>query len=95
MKLINKFTLWYLVITLLVLVAGSIIVFYNIRQEIRKSERKRLESIIEDAAGKIKQQEALHLIQTDHLKIKELNFSAKKKRFSYTRYFDMAFRRSG
>ena len=41
MKLINKITLWYLVLTLFTLSLGGVLVFYSVQQEL-KEENVRL-----------------------------------------------------
>lgn len=53
MKLINKFTLWYLCITLTCTIAGSFITFYSIQKRIDKASVERLENINGQAAAQI------------------------------------------
>lgn len=48
MKLVNRFTLWYLGITALVLFAGSVIVFKSVQQENDQEEYRRLRALIDD-----------------------------------------------
>lgn len=55
MKLINKFTLWYLCITLSCTLVGSFITYYNIKSRIDKAATERLTNINDKIAGQIRQ----------------------------------------
>jgi signal transduction histidine kinase len=48
MKLVNRFTIWYLAITALVLLAGSVIVFTSVQHENDDEENRRLLGLIQD-----------------------------------------------
>lgn len=48
MKLVNRFTIWYLAITALVLLAGSVIVFTSVQHENDDEEHRRLQGLIQD-----------------------------------------------
>jgi signal transduction histidine kinase len=50
MKLINRFTLWYLAITTLVLLASGLIVFYFVQRGIENEVARRLKRNIDNAA---------------------------------------------
>lgn len=53
MKLINQFTIWYLGITLLVLLAGGLIIYHHVHQEIDKEEARDIHAWLDDVAKRI------------------------------------------
>ena len=53
MKLINKITLWYLVITLFVLSLGGVLVFYSVQQELKEENERLLKDAIGYTAGNL------------------------------------------
>lgn len=54
MKLVNRFTTWYIAITVLVLLAGSVIVFTSVQHENDDEEHRRLLGLIQDEIEIIK-----------------------------------------
>jgi two-component system OmpR family sensor kinase len=81
MKLINKFTLWYIAITLLVLALGGIILFYSIQSEIRKNEIKRLRKQLELTARRIQSGESI--ANSELLRVIELPNDSKRVAFNF------------
>jgi hypothetical protein len=75
-KLINKFTLWYLAISTLVLLLSGIIVFYKVQAEIEKEVTRRLKRDIDHTAQLVGNGVSIDSLQRDQLLIKELNFNA-------------------
>ena len=81
MKLINQFTLWYLAITTVVLVIGSVIIFDNVEHEIDKEESINLKDWIESTAGRIKKGHSIHRLNRTPVEIKELAFNSPTRPF--------------
>ena len=72
MKLINKFTLWYLGISAVTLLLGGIIVFYVVQSEILKEEGNRLKDAIEIIAKSIESGTPVKELSRDQVSITEL-----------------------
>jgi len=70
MNLINKFTLWYLLITLLVLLAGGVIIYKNISEEINKEEAREIATWLDDIAHRIEKGVPLKKLNRDPVEIK-------------------------
>jgi signal transduction histidine kinase len=81
MKLINKFALWYLAITTLVLLAGGVIVFTSVQHENDQEEVRRLRGLIRDAVDHLKVNSSAPLPQPGMVSIKELELSAPQVKF--------------
>ncbi len=54
MKLINKFTIWYLSITLVVMVAGGVIAYHKVKNEIDRAEIARLKNLNNTVADQMR-----------------------------------------
>ncbi|HYF67506.1 MAG TPA: HAMP domain-containing sensor histidine kinase [Ohtaekwangia sp.] len=76
MKLINQFTVWYLIITLFVLLAGGVIIYENMAKEIDKEESRELQFWIDNIAGRLERGVPLRKINHDPVEIKQLQFDA-------------------
>jgi signal transduction histidine kinase len=72
MKLLNKFTLWYLAITTVVLLAGGLIVFYLVQHEIDKEAKNRLKNQINVIAEQLKNGVPADQLNKEQIIIKEL-----------------------
>ncbi len=81
MKLINQFTLWYLAITTVVLVIGSVIIFDNVEHEIDKEESRNLKAWIESTAGRIKKGHSVQRLNRTPVEVKELAFHSPVRPF--------------
>ncbi len=75
MKLINKFTLWYLIITSFVLIAGCIIIINKVQQEIYQEEVFRLKGLTDDIAGEIAKATPVNNLIDKQIKIEELDMA--------------------
>ena len=53
MKLINKITLWYLVLTLFTLSLGGVLVFYSVQRELKEENERLLKDAVEYIAGNL------------------------------------------
>lgn len=80
MKLVNRFTIWYLAITALVLLAGSVIVFTSVQHENDDEENRRLQGLIQDEIeilkGNLKRKNI-----TSEVNVREIDFQKPEKPF--------------
>lgn len=74
MNLINKFTIWYIAITTLVLLLGGIIFFKAILFELDREAQRRLNSWINSAVYQLEHGVPAEELHTNHLTITELAF---------------------
>lgn len=72
MKLVNKFAIWYLALTSVVLIAGSVLVFRSVIKENDEEEIRRLTGWIEDAVRKLEENVPVDSIQSDRVIIRSL-----------------------
>ncbi|HEY0744523.1 MAG TPA: HAMP domain-containing sensor histidine kinase [Chryseosolibacter sp.] len=81
MKLVNRFTIWYLAITALVLLAGSVIVFTSVQHENDDEEGRRLLGLVQDEIailkGTLKRKNA-----TSQVNVKEIDYNKSEVPFS-------------
>src|SRR5690554_22655 len=76
MKLINKFTLWYLGISSVVLLLGGIMIFQKLESEIDFEQGMELERQLDSYAEKLKNGKAPERLERDRLEIAELPLEA-------------------
>ncbi len=76
MKLINKITIWYLVITTVVLIAGGILVLYSVQDQIIQEESRKLIDAIEFTAKQIEEGKPLPKVEGYQIELHELDFDA-------------------
>jgi signal transduction histidine kinase len=76
MKLINKFTIWYLAITILVFCVGGVMVFYSIQSEIEDEVSRRLHRDIDHAADQIQNGVPVDSVNRGNISVTELDFNA-------------------
>ena len=81
MRLINKFALWYLAITTLVLLAGGVIVFTSVKHENDQEEVRRLRGLMRDVVDQLKGDITPDRLQTGSVSIEELDLSAPQIKF--------------
>lgn len=81
MKLINQFTLWYLAITTLVLVIGSVIIFRSVAHEIDKEQAFDLRDWIENTASRIEKGHSMGKLNRTPVEIRELDISSPLRPF--------------
>jgi signal transduction histidine kinase len=72
MRLINKFSLWYLGITFFVLLAGSAIVFKNVQEEVDIEQGRELHSWLDDVAARIEKGHSIDKLNREPVEIKEM-----------------------
>lgn len=76
MRLIDKFTLWYVLISAIVLLTGSLILFNMVEAEIIGEESRRLKDKVEMIARNLYDGEEVEDIEGLQVLIEELNFDA-------------------
>src|SRR5690554_7907606 len=76
MKLINKFTLWYLGISSVVFLLGGILIFQKLESEIDFEQGMELERQLDSYAEKLKKGKAPERLERDRLEIAELPLEA-------------------
>ncbi len=72
MKLVHKFTLWYLAITTVVLLAGGVLVFRSVVAENDEEEVRRVTGLIEDAAEALQHHGFADSVQSQFVSVREL-----------------------
>lgn len=75
MKLIDKFTIWYLVITAFVLLVGGILVFYSVQHQIIGEERRKLKDTINFIAEKLKEGETIDEVYGYQIVLQEIDLA--------------------
>jgi signal transduction histidine kinase len=78
MKLINQFTLWYLCISAIVLLAGGMIVFYSVQREIIDEEGRRLQDTVKLIAGLLEKGTEIDDIAGHQVVIREMDPAAEE-----------------
>lgn len=76
MKLLNKFTLWFIVITSVVLIAGGLIVFTRVQHEIDQEAIRRIKSHIDEIAGQLEQGKEPEELESEYVEIIEIDQSS-------------------
>ncbi|XZF15970.1 sensor histidine kinase [Chitinophagaceae bacterium MMS25-I14] len=77
MKLINKFTLWYLAIFAFVLLAGGVLIFHKMEREIEFQQSKELEKLLKHIAHKIELGIPYEKLIREEIDIHELSMNEK------------------
>ena len=72
MRLIDKFTIWFIVITSIVLVVGGWIVFTRVQHEIDQEAVRRIKSHIDNIAQQLREGESAELLESEYVEITEL-----------------------
>jgi signal transduction histidine kinase len=76
MRLVDKFTIWFIAITTLVLVAGGLIVFKSVQHEIDQEAIRRIKSHIDNVAKELEQGKSALELQSEHVVITEIDADA-------------------
>ena len=76
MRLIDKFTIWFIVITSLVLIAGGLIVFKRVQYEIDREAIRRIKSHIDNTAKRLAEGKAPIELESEYLQITEIDRDA-------------------
>lgn len=73
MNLVDKFTIWFLVVTAVVLVAGGMIVFTRVQNEVDQEAIRRLKSHIDNIAIQLQQGVAPETLESENVEITEID----------------------
>lgn len=84
MRLVHKFTVWYLAITFVVLAFGGIILFFTIRAEVDFEEALMLRERLERAARRLREGGDPEQLRRHHIEVKELDFDLPEIEFDRT-----------
>ena len=73
MRLVDKFTIWFLVITAIVLLAGGLIVFTRVQNEVDQEAIRRIKSHLDDIAGQLEQGRSAGELESENVEIVEID----------------------
>lgn len=73
MRLVDKFTIWFLVITSIMLVAGGVIVFSRVQHEVDQEAIRRIKSHIDNIAKELKQGRSPAELKSEYVEITEID----------------------
>lgn len=73
MKLVDKFTIWFIVITSVVLVVGGLIVFSRVQHEVDQEAIRRIKSHIDNIAVQLEQGTSPQELKSEHVEILEVD----------------------
>lgn len=73
MRLVDKFTIWFLIITALVLLAGGLIVFTRVQNEVDHEAIRRIKSHIDNIAMQLEQGRQPNELKSEYVEIIEID----------------------
>ena len=73
MRLIDKFTIWFIIITSLVLVAGGLLVFTRVQYEVDREAIRRIKRHIDNTAKDLAQGKTRAELESEYLEIAEID----------------------
>lgn len=73
MRLLDKFTIWFIVITSIVLVAGGLIVFTRVQYEVDQEAIRRIKSHIDNIAEQLQQGRTPEELKSEYVEIREID----------------------
>lgn len=73
MRLVDKFTIWFLVITAVVLLAGGLIVFTRVQNEVDHEAIRRIKSHIDNIATQLEQGRSAEELKSEYVEIIEID----------------------
>src|SRR5688500_13202394 len=73
MKLVDKFTIWFIIITSLVLVAGGLIMFSRVQHEVDAEAIRRIKSHIDNVATELEQGRSPNDLKSEYVEITEID----------------------
>ena len=76
MKLVDKFTVWFILITSLVLIAGGLIVFTRVQYEVDQEAIRRIKSHIDNIAEQLEQGKTPEELKSEYVAITEIHPAA-------------------
>lgn len=77
MRLVDKFTIWFLVVTAVVLVAGGVIVFTRVQHEVDEEAIRRIKSHIDNIAIQLEQGVPPDQLESEYVEITEIQPNAR------------------
>lgn len=83
MRIITRYTLYYLGVTLIVLLAGGFIVYQNVQAEVDKEESLELKSWLDNTARRIRNGTPLEKLNIDPVNIRIIDAARPEIPFSY------------
>lgn len=82
MKLVQKFTLWYLMITFVVLAIGGIILFFTIKAEVDFEEAIMLRERLERSASRLEEGADVEHLRRRNIEVRELDMALPEIEFA-------------
>ena len=76
MKLVDKFTIWFIIITSLVLVGGGLIMFSRVQHEVDAEAIRRIKSHIDNIATELEQGRSPNDLESEYVEITEVDREA-------------------
>jgi len=73
MRLVDKFTIWFLIITAVVLLAGGLIVFTRVQNEVDHEAIRRIKSHIDNIAMQLEQGRSPEELKSEYVEIMEID----------------------
>lgn len=73
MRLIDKFTIWFFIITTLVLLAGGLIVFTRVQYEVDQEAIRRISSHLDDTAEQLEEGKSPDELESEYVEIEEIH----------------------
>lgn len=73
MRLIDKFTIWFFVITSVVLLAGGLIVFTRVQSEVDQEAIRRISSHLDNTAKQLEQGKTAGELESEYVEIEEID----------------------
>ena len=73
MRLVDKFTIWFLIITAIVLVAGGLVVFTRVQSEVDREAIRRIKSHIDNISVQLAQGKSPEELKSEHVDIIEVD----------------------
>lgn len=73
MRLIDKFTIWFLIITSVVLLGGGLIVFTRVQHEVDQEAIRRISSHMDNTAKQLEQGKTADELESEYVEIEEIS----------------------
>ena len=73
MRLVDKFTIWFLAVTAVVLLTGGLIVFTRVQNEVDREAIRRIKSHMDDIAAQLEQGRSPEEVKTEQVDIVEID----------------------
>lgn len=73
MRLVDKFTIWFLLITAFVLLTGGVIVFSRVQHEVDREAIRRIKSHIDEIAAQLEKSTPVAELESEYVQIVEID----------------------